>query len=353
MSNDSRITVPGRVVQGLVIGGVLVILILSGCHVTDWPLWGPDKKQGSCEVEKISGIHYGGPGPENRWGQLDIFLPKGKKDCPVVLFVHGGAWIMGDNRCCGLYSSVGGFLASQGIIAVLPNYRLSPEVKHPEHIKDVARAAAWIHSHIEECGGRRDQFFLMGHSAGGHLVSLLATDPQYLLAEGLSPNIIKGVISISGVYRIPPGSMDVTLGGQMPDSMRWDKMFPLRNPSSPSKVSLPGIPVTLDPFEPAFGTDAKIRADASPINHVRPGLPPFLLFYADNDLPSLPEMARDFHQTLLNQGCDVCLRAVPERNHNSIIFQAYKPNDVVAHTVVDFVLNPVSNSASRPCSPES
>ena len=79
--------------------------------------------------------------------KLDLYLPKGQKDFPVVVFVHGGAWMLGDNRCCGLYSSVGEFLASQGIAAVLPNYRLSPSVKHPEHIKDVARALLDQESH--------------------------------------------------------------------------------------------------------------------------------------------------------------------------------------------------------------
>ena len=62
---------------------------------------------------------------------LDLFYPKGKKAYPVLVLVHGGGWMLGDNRCCGLYSSVGQFLASQGIGVVLPNYRLSPGVKHP------------------------------------------------------------------------------------------------------------------------------------------------------------------------------------------------------------------------------
>src|SRR5205085_8307946 len=131
-------------------------------------------------VERVQDVaYYNGPEADNHRHRLDLFLPKNKINCPVAILIHGGSWIMGDNRCCGLYSTVGEFLASQGIGAVLPNYRLSPGVKHPEHIKDLARAFAWTRRHIAEYGGRADQLFLMGHSAGGHLVSLLATDEQY------------------------------------------------------------------------------------------------------------------------------------------------------------------------------
>src|SRR5206468_2323899 len=109
-------------------------------RITDLNLWqlsefGYDEE---CEVEHVRNVAYcsGGKGIGGRQ-RLDLYLPKGRKDYPVVVFVHGGTWIAGDNRCCGLYSSVGEFFARHGIGAVLPNYRLSPGVKHPEHVKDV------------------------------------------------------------------------------------------------------------------------------------------------------------------------------------------------------------------------
>jgi acetyl esterase/lipase len=312
-----------------------VLILVYGCHVTDLPLWGPDPDPSAGAVETIRGISYGGP--DRHRNRLDVFVPRGKTDCPVVVFVHGGAWVVGDNRCCGLYSSVGEFLASQGIVAVLPNYRLSPEVRHPEHIKDVARAVAWARAHAAEHGGRPEQLFLMGHSAGGHLVSLLATDEQYLNAEGLCAADLKGVIAVSGVYHIPANGVDLTLGGQAPDAMRWDKVLPLRGPSSPRTRTVPGIPLSLDVYDPAFGRDADVRAAASPINHIRPGLPPFLMFCADNDLPTLPAMAAEFHQALLYADCEAQLLVIPQRNHNSIIFEAMRPDDPVAAAVLAFI----------------
>src|SRR5207253_2153822 len=101
---------------------------------------------------------------------LDVFQPEGATGCPVVLFVHGGAWIFGDKDLFGMYRGVGQYLARHGVTAVLMNYRLSPVVQHPEHIKDVARAFAWTRRHIKDYGGNPDAIFLAGHSAGAHLV---------------------------------------------------------------------------------------------------------------------------------------------------------------------------------------
>src|SRR5207249_1315469 len=159
-------------------------------------------------------------------------------------FVHGGAWQTGDRNYLGVYQSLGRFYARHGVGTVVISYRLSPQVKHPAHVQDVARAFAWTHKNIGKYGGRPDQVFACGHSAGAHLVSLLAADETYLKAEGLDAKAIRGVIPISGVYRIPDGY----LGN-------------------------------------VFGRDAEVRKLAGPIAHARPNLPPFLVLYADKDYP--------------------------------------------------------------------
>ena len=71
---------------------------------------------------------------------LDVYVPKGKKDFPVVLFVHGGSWKSGNKN---LYAPLGQSLAADGIGCVICNYRLSPAVQHPAHVEDVAKAFAW------------------------------------------------------------------------------------------------------------------------------------------------------------------------------------------------------------------
>jgi acetyl esterase/lipase len=325
---------------------------VSGCRVTDLRLWGLPPLDDAVAVNRISDVTYceGKAGQERRH-YLDLFLPWGRKDYPVVLLVHGGAWMVGDNRCCGLYQSVGEFLASRGIGAVLCNYRLSPGVKHPEQIKDVARAFAWTRAHIVEYGGNPEQMFLVGHSAGGHLVALLATDESWLKAERLRTSDVKGVVAVSGVYHIPPEGEEYTLGGATAMAFHLKQMLPLRtanNPSGPDWFRPPGLPVKLDVYGPVFGIDPSVRADASPVKHVRPGLPPFLIFTAEHDLPSLPRMAEEFHAALLEQQCQSQLVRVEMRNHNSIMFKAIEEQDPVGGGIVAFIRQHTPATCERP-----
>jgi acetyl esterase/lipase len=317
----------------------VVLLAVSACRVTDVPLWGPGRPaDGGYAVRKIADIDYGDAiAGEAFRHQLDIFVPVGVKEFPVVVFLHGGAWMIGDNRCCGLYSSIGEFFARHGIAAVLPNYRLSPGVKHPEHIKDVAQAVAWTRAHVGEYGGRPDELFIAGHSAGGHLAALLATDDRYLKAEGLSTADIKGVIAVSGVYRIPAGKVDLLFGGTDPSSFRFDEIAPFRGDGPTVPASGGGLPLRLNVYGPAFGDDPEARADASPITHVRRGLPPFLIVHAERDLPTLALMAEQFHQALRAHDCDAQLLSIDGRNHNSVMFMAADPTDPVGRGMLDFI----------------
>jgi acetyl esterase/lipase len=310
-------------------------------QVTSIPIWKPPQPRppGALEIEEVRDVAYRtGPAADFFRHRLDLFVPKGKKDYPVVVLVHGGGWTLGDNRCCGLYTSVGQFLASQGIGAVLPNYRLSPRVKHPEHVKDVAGAVAWARAHVAEYGGDSGRIYLLGHSAGGHLVSLLATDESYLKAEGLKTADLKGVISVSGVYRIAPGKVEVVLGGSGPRAAGPDQMFPLRGTGSFSLNSrLPAFPAAVDIYGPAFSADARERLRASPLTHVRAGLPPFLILVAEKDWPTLSGMADEFHQALLREGDDARLLKVAGRSHNSVLFSAVSPADPAARAILEFI----------------
>lgn len=319
-----------------------LLLATTGCRVTDIPLWHAAKPQpgAAFEVEHISAIPYRDDADaDSLRHRLDLFLPKGLSSFPVVFFIHGGAWVVGDNRCCGLYSAVGEFLASQGIGAVLPNYRLSPGVKHPTHIQDVARAFAWTHANIARHGGDPDRIIVAGHSAGAHLAALLATDERYLKAEGLHAKDIKGVVGISGPYHLTPGPLDFTLGGDTSRALRVDQVMPLRGEGGAwaKCPRVPGLPLRVNLFQMAFGNNPALREDASPVNHVRPGLPPFLLMYGDNDLPTLAENAQELHQALLGCGGEAELVEVPKRNHHSIIFRAVGTDDPVAQAMVAFV----------------
>src|SRR5262245_45715168 len=98
------------------------------------------------EVEVLRNVAYrDGKDADPVRHRLDLYLPRGHKDYPVLCFVHGGAWQLGDKNHFGIYGAIGRTFARHGIGFVSTNYRLSPAVKHPEHVKDVAAAFAWTH----------------------------------------------------------------------------------------------------------------------------------------------------------------------------------------------------------------
>src|SRR5262245_29640481 len=120
---------------------------------------------GKHEVKVVNDLaYYEGADADPAKHKLDLYLPKGQKDFPVLFFVHGGTWKSGDRK---VYLKFGELFASHGIGTVVISYRLSPKVQHPAHVQDVARAFAWTWSNIPKHGGRADQIVACGHSAGG------------------------------------------------------------------------------------------------------------------------------------------------------------------------------------------
>jgi acetyl esterase/lipase len=247
--------------------------------------------------------------------RLDVYVPEGPRNFPVLLLVHGGAWIGGD-KILDRIPEVADCFARQGIGVVAPNYRLSPFFQHPAHVTDVAKALAWTKKNISGYGGDLDRIFLLGHSAGGHLVSLLASDASYLEKEGLTRRDVQGVISVSGVYQVS----DVTLDHLM------------KNSAVKVDVSLKANPFTL-----VFGKDEAVRRQASPLTHVQPGLPPFLIVYAADDLPTLGDMAEKFSAALQAKKCEVRLCKVAERNHLTVFRNARRADDPVTLAVLEFM----------------
>lgn len=251
------------------------------------------------EVEVVKDVdYYKGDGYDKVKHKLDFYRPKGHKDYPILFFVHGGGWRSGDKNAFGIYSALGRTYARRGIGTVVTNYRLTPKVTHPEHIKDVARAFAWTYKNVGKYGGRTDQIFVCGHSAGGHLVALLATDGRYLKAEGIPADAIRGVLPISGVYRIAGGRM----------------------------------------MESVFGKDAELRKQAGAIEHVRTGLPPFLILYADKDFPGCGKVPSEaFCKALTAKGCKAQTQEIKDSTHIRIIVSAAAAGNPVSDAIFGFI----------------
>src|SRR5437879_531043 len=106
----------------------------------------PPKQIGNFEVEAIKDLaYYVGQDADSNKHKLDLYLPKGQKYFPVLVFIPGGALTSGDRR---LYGALGRTFAKHRIGTVIISYRLTPQVQHPGHIEDVARAFAWTHQNI-------------------------------------------------------------------------------------------------------------------------------------------------------------------------------------------------------------
>ena len=226
--------------------------------------------------------------------RLDLYLPKDRKLAPVFLFIHGGAWRTGDRA---QYPPLGNRFAKEGILTVVPSYRLAPKNPHPAQIEDVAAAFAWTVRHIGEYGGDTNRIYLGGHSAGGHLAALLSLDERYLKAHGLSPKSIRGTITLSGVFDLSQGDNQASV----------------------------------------FGRDKVARREASPLFHVQIPAPPFLVSYCQWDYPTLPAQARAFHAALQKAGATAELVFVPHESHISEMIAFTQTNDPTALTIMQFI----------------
>lgn len=237
---------------------------------------------------------------------LDVYAPKkaGVRPYPVVVFIHGGNWNSGSKN---LYSFVGRRLAKQGVVAVVINTRLSPAVRVPQMADDCARAVVWARRHIAEYGGDPARIFLMGHSSGGGLAALLATDDARFRRWGEAGNPVRGVI------------LDDAAGLDMYDYLK-KKNYPLDNQ-----------------YMVAFGPDPTSWRQVSARYHLTPQTPPFLLFVGGETYSSISSSNTEFRQTLLNLGHTPYYQVQPGKKHIPMVLQLYWQRNIIYQQLLPFV----------------
>lgn len=295
---------------------------------------------------------YSDLAPQDRH-ELDVYWAEDANNAKVVLFIPGGGWVTGDK--CG-YQEVGFTLAGYyGLTTVIANYRLSdfmPGNEHPMHMRDVAAAFAWLKhrepgqvANIADYGGDPDAIYLFGQSAGGHLVSLLATDPKYLQAVGYSPADIRGVVSLGGIYDLPALA---------------------KYPRNPFSFGVQEVVLYRLMFFQAFGGWApKTLLGPSPQFHISSRQPDFLVAYSYLDAPGLAEEATRFvdavqtltptpsislHEIQRSDYSDATWELAVEMAESQVVLADYpghyaevaaintsEPDSYATHLVVDFV----------------
>jgi acetyl esterase/lipase len=231
-------------------------------------------------VERIVDIAYGEalPGDKGRRNLLDVIRPRGAKAGerrPVLLQIHGGAWIIGDKReqAQPLMAHMAG---EHGWVCVAINYRLSPQATFPDHIVDVKRALRWIREHVAEYGGDPSFVCVTGGSAGGHLTALTA----------LSAND----------PRFQPGfeHVDTSVAAAAPFYGVYDFLDRKKLRGSQSMVPL----LSKQVFKTTPARDPELWEAMSPIARVSEAAPPFLVIQGTHDTLVFVEEAREFVRAL-------------------------------------------------------
>jgi acetyl esterase/lipase len=173
-----------------------VLLLAAVCWLPGCGLGTVNFLTSESGFSKTPDIAYG----SNTRHRLDVYAPaKIAANAPVVVFFYGGTWSSGDRR---EYLYVAASLAARGIITVIPDYRLYPDIKFPAFLEDGAAAVAWVQQHIADYGGNPRNILVMGHSAGAHIAAMLALDERYL--QGAAAKPVQGMIGLAGPYDFLP-----------------------------------------------------------------------------------------------------------------------------------------------------
>jgi acetyl esterase/lipase len=122
---------------------------------------------------------------------------------PVVVYFYGGAWQSGNRQDS---RGVAQALAARGIVTIAADFRSYPDTVFPGFLDDPAAAVRWTRDHARNFQGDPGRIFVMGHSSGAHIAAMLATDPSYLAAQGMSNSSLSGMIGLAGPYAAIPTS---------------------------------------------------------------------------------------------------------------------------------------------------
>ncbi|MGO7212496.1 alpha/beta hydrolase [Rhizobium ruizarguesonis] len=183
--------------------------------------------------------------------RMDIYVPDGAANAPVIFMVHGGAWVVGSKSASRVVDNKVNYWLPKGFIFISVNNRLLPEADPLEQAQDVARALAAAQEKVRSLGGDPRRFVLMGHSAGAHLVMLLSADPA--MARQFGATAWRGTVAL--------------------DSAAYDVAEIMKSPHQRL-------------YDRAFGTDPGSWQRVSPSAQIRPGAQPMLLVCSSPRRPS-------------------------------------------------------------------
>ena len=258
---------------------------------------------------------------------LDLYYPpEGKGPWPLIIYIHGGGWTLGNRRECALDGIIAAIHSGYAVASI--DYRLAPAVKYPEFLFDAKTAVRWARANAAEFDFDPTRFAVMGDSAGAHLALLVGFTPDHPECEGEQygwPGVSSAVQAVVDIY----GPSDLAA-----DNAAW--VAEAGVPHLPFFGDDPGDgSAPLDRMMACFTPDRDMLPFISPIAYVHRDIPPVLILQGEAD-PIVPKQ----HSILLARRiAAVCgperveLRLYPERTHADYAFMT----DETAHTVVEFL----------------
>jgi len=235
--------------------------------------------------------------------KLDVYQPTPRAGAPVVIFIHGGAYVRGDKDSYGeVYGNVATYFARQGLLAINANYRLAPAAKWPEGAKDVGAMVAWAKANAAKFGGDPNRIFLIGHSAGATHVASYVFDKSLQPADGPG---VAGAVLISGRYRLRA------------------------NPADPNSGNMQAY----------FGSDEAQYAARSPINHIGDGAHvPLFVVICEYENPGLDVSGAELLSALCARD-GTCPRFVRLGGHNHLseVLAFNTPDNYLGRQIRDFI----------------
>ena len=249
-------------------------------------------------VEVLPDLAYG----EHPRQRLDVFRAGARGALPVVIFVHGGAFVDGHrNRTPEVYSNVLYYFARHGVVGVNMEYRLAPEHRYPSGSQDVALAVQWVRQNIERHGGDPGRVFLIGHSAGAAHAGSYAYDRRLQPASGPG---IAGLVVLSGRVRA---------------EMR---------PENPNARKV----------EAYYGPDPAVHADCSAVSHVSAESVPTMIGIGEYENPLLDVHCAELYSRLAAaKGRAPRLVWLAGHNHSSVIAHFNTAEDRLGREILEFI----------------
>jgi acetyl esterase len=233
---------------------------------------------------------------------LDVYRYRDTRDAPVVIFVHGGAFVRGDKDIDGeVYANVLYYFARHGFLGLNMEYRRAPEFQYPSGAQDVAAAVAWAKVNARAHGGDPERIFLVGHSAGGTHVATYAYDPAAMTPGGPA---VSGLVLLSSRLRVD---------------------------------ALPGNP-NADAVRAYFGAEESKYEQLSPVVHGASSSLPVFIAIAEYDNPYLDVYGAElFYRIAAARGRAPRFMRMPRHNHISIVAHINTEEDILGSEIRDFL----------------